>query len=279
MNIVLSLLAAAAAGTSDFAGGVASRRIVAIWVTALGHLVGVAVTGLFLLGIDGIFLWSDAAWGAAAGIAGAAGLLSIYAGYAKARVSIAAPVAGVGTAALPVVVDAARGTSVGWVAAAGIAIGLASIALISLGPSSGGGGVASSVAYGLGGAIGLGVLLVLLAEGSSDGGLWPLLAARTGGFAALMAVVALVARTPPTAEGFRSAWPLVIAVGVLGTSANAMFIAASRSGSTTVAAVLVSLFPAVTVIWARAIYKERLRRVQWGGLALALVAIGLIAAG
>ena len=38
-----------------------------------------------------------------------------------------------------------------------------------------------------------------------------------------------------------------------------------------------SLFPAVTVFWAWVVFRERLRPIQMGGLALALVAVSLIA--
>ena len=68
-------------------------------------------------------------------------------------------------------------------------------------------------------------------------------------------------------------------LGLLGIAGNALFIAATRVGSTTVAAVVTSMFPAFTVLWAWKIFGERLRPVQLVGVALALVAVSLIALG
>lgn len=279
MNIVLGLLAALGAGTSDFLGGLGSRRVAAIYITAAGQTVGFVVAAVLTTLVSGEFAAADLMWGGLAGLAGAAGLLSIYAGYANGRVAIAAPLAGVGTAAIPVVVGAIRGTDITTSVGIGIAVGLAAIALTSFGGEGGHGGVGASLLYGLGGAAGLGLLLVLLAEGSDDGGMWPLIAARAGASTALVA--AIVASRPPIPErrAIRRATPIVLGIGLLGTAANACFILASRNGSIAVAAVLTSLFPAVTVLWAWAVLKERLRGVQLAGLGLALVAIGLIAAG
>jgi len=284
LTVFLSLMAALSAGTSDFLGGLAARRVAAARVTMLGHVVGIAVGAVLLAVIDGTLVGSDLAWGAAGGIAGAAGLVSIYAGYARARVAIAAPLAGVGTAAIPVVVGALRGDDLSAAASVGIAVGLVAIGLTSLARGESQGTVAASLLYGLGGAVGLGLLLLLLAESSDDGGMWPLVAARVGGSVALLLVVVVFVRdaAPAPTDGQRvpaRAWPLILGVGLLGTSANGMFIVASREGSTAVAAVLVSLFPAVTVLWAWIVFGERLRAVQLTGLGLALVAIALIAAG
>ena len=77
----------------------------------------------------------------------------------------------------------------------------------------------------------------------------------------------------------RDVWPHVIAIAALITAGNALFLAATRVGSTSVAAVLASLFTAVTVFWAWLVFRERLRRVQVLGLGVALVAVALIAAG
>ena len=278
MNIAFGLLAALAAGTSDFLGGLGSRRLAAVLVATFAQLSGMVVALAMTTVIDGELLATDLMWGALAGMFGATGLLSIYIAYSTGRVAVAAPVAGVGTAAIPVVVSIVRGSDLTTNVAIGIGVGLVAIALTSLGADGGEGSVVRSLAFGAGGAVGLGLLLLLLAEGSEDGGLWPLVAARGGGFVALSLVVTLSATTWPRPASAAPALPFIAGIAVLGTIANALFIIASRNGSTAVAAVLVSLFPAATVIWAWIVLKEPLRRVQMAGIALALVAIALIAA-
>jgi drug/metabolite transporter (DMT)-like permease len=61
--------------------------------------------------------------------------------------------------------------------------------------------------------------------------------------------------------------------------ANVFFVLATQRTLLSIAAVLTSLYPAITVLLATAILKERLRRVQLVGLAAAIVGIALISLG
>lgn len=219
---------------------------------------------------------ADVAWGALGGVVLAGGLVALYAGYASARVSIAAPVAGVGAAALPVIVASLFGDdALSPTATAGVLLGLLAIGLVSMARSEQRGSVGSSVLYGLGGAVGVGMLLVCLANTSEDSGLWPIVAARASGFVVLAAIIA-TKRFPLSTS--RGVWPHVVGIAALVTAGNALFLTAARLGSTSVAAVLASLFPAATVFWAWLVFRERLRGVQMLGLGIALAAVALIVA-
>lgn len=269
-------MAALSVGTSDFLGGLASRRADSRVVTAVSNLIGFVLVLVVSIIVGGDVGAGDLAWGLVGGAAVSLGLVALYLGYARARVSIAAPVAGVGAAALPVLVTTTVGDeTLGGQATAGVIIGLAAIALVSIGRSEGRGSISASLLYGLGGAVGIGLLFLCLAETSEDSELWPIVAARLGGFLAIALVLVLS----------RSAWSIpkdvaapVVAIAVLVTAGNTLFLAATRAGSTSVAAVVTSLFPAVTVFWAWTVFRERLRAVQMIGLALALVSVSLIAA-
>lgn len=269
-------MAALSVGTSDFLGGMAARRADSRVVTAVSNLVGFALVLVVAVVVGGDVGASDLGWGLLGGAAVSFGLVSLYLGYARARVSIAAPVAGVGAAALPVLVTTTLGDeTLGGRATVGVIIGLVSIALVSMGKSEGHGSVPASLLYGMGGAVGIGLLFLCLAETSDDSELWPIVAARIGGFLAIAFVLV----------GSRASWELpraaiapVVGIAVLITAGNTLFLAATREGSTAVAAVVTSLFPAVTVFWAWVVFRERLRPIQMAGLALALVAVSLIAA-
>ncbi len=277
MTVLLSLLSAIGAGTSDFLGGLASRSTRALLVTMFSHLGGVVVALVLTQFVAADPVTADFIWGAVAGVAGAAGLMSIYAGYARARVAIAAPLAGVGAASLPVVFSSVFGDdSLSTLAVAGIVLGLVAIALTSMSQSPGQGTVAESLMFGIGGAIGLGMLLLGLSQAGENSGMWPLVAARAAGFVAL-ALVVVATRHRVTIN--RSSVAPILGIAVLGTLANMLFIFATRQGSTSVAAVVTSLFPAVTVGWAFIVLRERLGRVQLVGVALAVVAVGFIVAG
>ena len=277
MTVLLGLLAALSVGTSDFLGGLASRRADPVVVTAASSLVGFVLALVASLVVAGEAGMADLAWGALGGVVLAGGLVALYAGYARARVSIAAPVAGVGAAALPVIVaslfddDALSPT-----ATAGVLLGLLAIGLVSMARSEQRSSVGSSVLFGLGGAVGVGMLLVCLANTSEDSGLWPIVAARGSGFVVLLMVMAAKRSALSTS---RRVWLHVIGIAALVTAGNALFLTAARLGSTSVAAVLASLFPAATVFWAWLVFRERLRGVQMLGLGVALVAVALIVSG
>ena len=277
MTVLLGLLAALSVGTSDFLGGLASRRADPVVVTASSSLAGFVMALAAALVVAGELTLVDVAWGALGGVALAVGLVALYAGYARARVNIAAPVAGVGAAALPVLVESLVGDEVlSPTATAGVLLGLVAIGLVSVARHEQRGTVGSSVLYGLGGAAGIGLLFVCLANTAEDSGLWPIVAARGSGFVVLAAIIA--ARRLPLAAS-RDVWPHMVGIAALVTAGNTMFLTATRLGSTSVAAVLNSLFPAVTVFWAWLVFRERLRGVQILGLGVALVAVALIASG
>lgn len=277
MTVLLGLLAALSVGTSDFLGGLASRRADPVVVTAASSLVGLVLAFVASLVVVGEATMADVAWGALGGVVLAGGLVALYAGYARARVSIAAPVAGVGAAALPVIVASLFGDdALSPTATAGVLLGLLAIGMVSMARSEQRGSVGSSVLYGLGGAAGVGMLLVCLANTSEDSGLWPIVAARGAGFVVLAVIIA--AKRFPLSTS-RGVWSHVIGIAALVTAGNALFLTAARLGSTSVAAVLASLFPAATVFWAWLVFRERLRGVQMLGLGIALAAVALIVAG
>jgi drug/metabolite transporter (DMT)-like permease len=70
---------------------------------------------------------------------------------------------------------------------------------------------------------------------------------------------------------------MLLLVGVFDVGANATFAYASRHGLLSVVSVLSSLYPAVTVVLARAVHAERLARVQLFGVIGALAGVVLIA--
>ena len=277
MTVLLGLLAALSVGTSDFLGGLGSRRADPVVVTAASSLAGLPMAFVAALVVVGEVRVAGVAWGAVGGLALAGGLVALYAGYARTRVGIAAPVAGVGGAALPVMVVSLLGDDVlSSTAIVGVLLGLAAIGLVSIGHSEQQGTVGSSVLYGLGGAAGIGVFFLCLAYSGEDSGLWPIVAARASGFAVLAVIIAAKRSAPSASLGV---WPHVVGIAALVTAGNALFLTATRVGSTSVAAVLTALFPAVTVFWAWLVFRERLRKVQIMGLGVALVAVALIATG
>ena len=78
------------------------------------------------------------------------------------------------------------------------------------------------------------------------------------------------ARWAARADGTCPRSPLI---GLGDVTANALFAYASSRGLVSVASVLGSLYPVATLVWARVLLGERLRRVQLVGVTLALVGV------
>jgi drug/metabolite transporter (DMT)-like permease len=106
--------------------------------------------------------------------------------------------------------------------------------------------------------------------------MWPLFGAR---FASIMLVAVLAMMTGRTLRPGPGALPAIVAAGVLDMGANVLYLLAAQRGLLVVVAVLVSLYPASTLLLARWVLKERLNLVQTAGIGLALGAVALIAAG
>jgi uncharacterized membrane protein len=58
--------------------------------------------------------------------------------------------------------------------------------------------------------------------------------------------------------------------------ANLLYLLAAREGPLSLVVTLSSLYPACSVLLARVVLHERLRKVQWIGVGVALLAIAMI---
>jgi drug/metabolite transporter (DMT)-like permease len=140
------------------------------------------------------------------------------------------------------------------------------------GPAPGGSGLLDGLLAGLG----FGVLFAALGQVPDGAGYWPLAAAEaTSVLAVVVACVAL--RGAPLPHAGEQWWGLVS--GLLAAVAGVSFLVATHHGLLSVSAVLISLYPAFTVLLAALVLRERIHRVQATGLALCGVAVVLVASG
>jgi len=89
-------------------------------------------------------------------------------------------------------------------------------------------------------------------------------------------LLVVLAQRPRLAIGWPRA-PGLVVIGILDTGANVLYGFASTIGLISLAAVLASLFPVVTVVLARFVLRERMSVTQGSGVALALTGVALIA--
>ena len=73
------------------------------------------------------------------------------------------------------------------------------------------------------------------------------------------------------------AWWLAVACGIADAAANVFMLLALRAGDLSIVSALTALYPAGTILLAAVVLRERVAPVQWVGLALALIAGGMLA--
>jgi drug/metabolite transporter (DMT)-like permease len=263
--IVLSLLSALAYGVSDFLGGIFAKRAPA-WQIAV---VGQSSSGVLSLAA------AIAIGGSPAGLGGGFGAAFLYRGLATARMSVVAPLSGVGTALIPVAVGLVTGDRPSAMALTGVVFAFPAIALISRvtddSPAH-----RSGVVDGVLAGIGFGLLFTFLGQVGDDGGLYPLaLSQATSILSVIITAVLLRESWVPRDRGaWKAAW-----MGPLGATAQGAFLYATQHGLLSVVSVISSLYPASTVLLASVLLRERIQRWQAVGLALAAVAVSLVALG
>ncbi len=273
--LFFGLAAAASWGAGDFTGGVASKRSSVYTVIILSQIAG----GLLLALLAWILreplpALRDVLWGGAAGIAGAIGLAALYRGLAVGKMGVVAPVTAVFSAAFPVMVGMLLEGLPTQKQLFGLLLALAAVWFVSRAVDSGLTHVRDLGLPLLAGG-GFGLFFVLMDRVATGSVLWPLVAAR----AASTVMMALFIFSRRSGSGTR--WrrlPLITLAGVFDSGGNAFFTLAAQAGRLDIAAVLSSLYPAVTVLLAWLLLREPLSRQQGLGVGLALTAVVFITA-
>ena len=274
MAAAFGLASAASWGGGDFSGGLAARRANAFVVAGMSRAVGLSVqVGLALAVLEPAPPIRAVAWGIAAGVAGSIGLAALYRSLAIGRMGINSPLTAVLAAALPVLVAALSQGLPSGVRVAGFGLALAGVWCLSR--PEGASGAPRGLGLALLAGLGFGGFYVLIAQVRGASVFWPLTASTGTSFIVLLALALAGRRAWFAAPG---ALPISLLAGALDAGGNIFFVLAARGGRLDVAAVLASLYPAVTVLMARLILKEHLNRLQAVGIGATLAAIPLIVA-
>lgn len=272
LTAIFALSAAFAWGSGDFTGGVIARRIGTLPTIFISYTVAFIILMIVaLLRFEPLPLSVDMMWGTLAGLFGMAGFGFLLRGFATGRMGIVAPVSAVLATAIPVVFSIFREGLPRPLQLTGFSLALISIWLLSrpekLGGSPAGLGMALLAGLGFGG------FFTALDQISENAVFWPVAVGRLAA-CAVLAVFALgtrqslIPKLPPMG--------LLILLGCLDVGGNLFFLLAVQAGRLDVAAVLASLYPAVTAILAWLIAREHMALLQVIGMALAITAIVLI---
>ena len=257
MFALLALASAACYGAADFLGGLTSKRASTLAIVVVSQL-----TGLLLLLVAFPFIPAasphrmDFVWGAVAGLTGGTGVALLYRALAIGVMAVVAPTTAVCAVVIPVLVAIGLGERPGIVTIGGIVLAIIAIALVSqsdhpepvLHRQRAGSG-ASAFTLALLSGVAIGLFFVALAHTTTEAGVWQSLRLSGGTLR------------------------IVVAGGSLDMIANLLYMIATRSGPLSVVVTLASLYPASTVLLARAVLHERLSWRQWVGVVCAMIAV------
>ena len=277
MPIALALAASLLWGTSDFLGGTASKRQPSSTVLLWASLIALPVMAVIaLVAGDLVFDARTVGWGIVAGVSCSIGIVLLYRGLATGIMGVVAPIAST-SVLVPVVVGLARGDRPDTFQLVGIAAAIGGVILAG-GPNlrdlrDGG---HRPVLLALGAALGLGISLLAVANGSEQSAYATLLLMRITYPIVLIALV-VVTRAPRLPQ--RDSLPLIVGAGLGDVIAVTLFGVATHSGSLPVVAALASMFPVMTLVLARQFHHERLMREQMIGAMLAIVGVVLVVSG
>ena len=297
LTVVVGLVSALTYGSADFLGGIASKRISPIRVTAIGALSGLVVLFAVEPIIGGRWSWEAVLYGGISGVTGAVAITLLYACLAIGPMSILSPLTALVSAFVPLMAGVVRGERLPLLGY--IAIGIALVAVVLVGFVKEKGAVRPSLKallMAIGSGTMIGAFLILIDLTPDDSGLVPLIANRAVNGVIMFAVVGILAlvalRRPPGSSpilgstggglgmlrpGWRAGFWLAVACGAIDASANALLLFGLRIGELTVMSVLTALYPAGTIILAAVVLRERIAPVQIVGLVLALIAAGMLA--
>lgn len=310
LSVLFGAFSAVGFGAADFLGGLAAKRLVAMLVTGLAALAGVAALTLAAPLDGGVWYADTTLVGIGTGITSCLGIWLLYSAYAHGPMTTLAPIVAIVSTVVPMTAGLISGetlSSLGWAA---LVVGILAIGLVSI-PRQGDRTPTrrvDAVKAALAGAF-LGVLYIYLDSTPLDSGLTPLTANRIS--CAILAlsiagIIALRARSAdasappeqlvpaypepePTGQLQTAARPVVstrrgqIALGVavalactsglLDASANTLFLLGLSVGDLSVLSVISGFYPAVTILLALLILRERPSVVQTIGIGFALVSM------
>ena len=288
LTVSLGLLAALGFGAADFAGGMGAKRLHALAVTGSVGLVGLATLAtVSALSSD---TWSVEAvfWGGLSGVTGLAAIGLLYACLARGPMSILSPTTALLSALVPMTWGILTGDGLSvWVYPA---LGLALVAVVLVGfvpdetavrPTP------TALMMAIGSGLLIGLFYIFIDQAPVDSGITPLVANRMVQTSIVVLVIAVWLATrgwrsliKPGTEAVMSwpkLWALIALGGVLDAVSNIAVLTGFRVGEMSIVAVLTALYPAGTILLAALVLRERIQRIQWVGLALALIASMLLA--
>ena len=275
--VSLALIACFAWGIADFLGGLKSRVLPVITVLMLSGIIGLGFV-MAVVGIRGTTPPSNPVLllAVAAGASGVVAMLLLYKGLAVGSMTVVAPISATGVM-LPVLMGLATGDAPSKLQSLGMVAAITGAVLSSRKKEKGKSKrIDSGAGLAMGAAVAIGLFFIVMDRASDVDPLWAALLMRSSYCIFLLPVI-LVVR--PSLKVGLSHLPGIVTLGIFDALAGVMWAMATTMGMLSLVSVLGSLYPAVTVVLASVILREKTEGGQFIGVILAISGVALISAG
>ena len=278
MASLLALLSSAMWGTADFFAGRLSKKHHPFAVLGLSQVFGLLV-GIFIVVVSGSWQGKVSGFdgflipGALAGIFGYIGLACLYEGLSTGRMGVVSPISSLSTV-IPLAYALITGDVLSAITLVGVVIALIGVFCAS-GPELSQGLPLKPLFLALGAAAGFGLALTFIAIGSQSSALLTMVSMRATTF---FVTISLAIKFKTIGKFNKKDMPLLFFIGAADFIANLLLGIATTKGLVSVAMVFGSLYPIATAVLAYKFLQERLQRVQYVGIALAVAGVSIISA-
>ena len=278
MASLLALLSSAMWGTADFFAGRLSKKHNPFAVLGFSQVYGLLV-GIFIVVVSGSYQGKVLGFdgylipGALAGLFGYIGLACLYEGLSTGRMGVVSPISSLSTV-IPLAYALITGDVLSAITALGVVIAIIGVFCAS-GPELSQGLPIKPLLLALGAAAGFGLALTFIAIGSQSSALLTMVSMRATTF---FVTISLAIKFKTTGNFDKKAMPLLFFIGAADFIANLLLGIATTKGLVSVAMVFGSLYPIATAVLAYKFLQERLQRVQYVGIALAVAGVSIISA-
>jgi drug/metabolite transporter (DMT)-like permease len=273
LGVLMAFTSALVWGSSDFTGGMATRRRDQYQVLVLSALSGLVVLVIATLVFRESFpSWNGVFWAALAGLTGLIGIAALYKGLSIGESAVVAPTSAVIGAGLPVAFGFLTQGLPDPLRLVGFMLAFAGIWIVSQTSTEKTGEFRKGFLLAVIGGLGFAGFMICMSRVDSAKVFSPLIVAR---FMVVLGSWAMLRYNKAGFPTLHGNWIMVL-TGVLDAGGNIFFMLAKHFTRLDTAVVLSSLYPAATVILTGLILKERISLKQWGGVIVCLAAIVLI---
>ena len=277
MIALVGLLASLSWGGADFLGGLKAKRLPALAVVGFTQLFGLIFAAALVLAtgsLGGSLAYLP--WSVLGAIAGVSGLTLLYGALATGTMGVVAPIAA-SSAFVPMTVGLVTGIPPSTIEFVGLGLALVGL-ILSVGPQLRNDSPVDrrSLVMAGGAALMFGFAVTAVQQGAVTNTIMTASAMRLTAVL-IFSVILIFARSfgGVTARDF----PVLVVIGCGDFAGNIFLGIATSGGEVAAAAVTSSLFPVVTVLLAWRFLHERLRFIQYLGIALVVVGVTGIAVG